>query len=340
MTSDGISVTSETTTVAADRASTLFNEILSLDIHSNTTTVTVCLASINKNDSIPSFERLQMSEKLTKGFRDIVSTILKQYQKNVNADDTLFPEFFIESTPEEYEIEMLDLTAYNTILEQINPLKSLVDIEIFAEDKHFVEGLRFYVIVVQPENGDPVYFFRAHTPKKVLSQSFLLAMQRNDGNYDRVEEPLLLFDEQIDCMSRSGVMFIIDKKSFESIFRFFEKIRTTVRETLNIININVPIENFEEFVEACEGNLPMMRKLKKIEVKPYIKNIKMGDVRKVIERLKLPVKTVEINGQEKLLFDPKAKAREKYAILRVLNDDYLKSDMTNQNYEVNGKREL
>ena len=42
----------------------------------------------------------------------------------------------------------------------------------------------------------------------------------------------------------------------------------------------------------------------------------------------------ELDGQESLVFDPS----DRWAILRLLDDDYLESMMTEQLYEVTGKR--
>ena len=66
----------------------------------------------------------------------------------------------------------------------------------------------------------------------------------------------------------------------------------------------------------------------------------MSDVKKVIAESGLSIQIIEVNGQEKLLFDPQAKTREKYSLLRLLNDDYLQSIMTGKKYEVTGKREV
>ncbi len=337
--SNVVSVISQATVAARDYQA-IFNDILSLDMNPSSCTLTVCLASVGKDEAIPSFERLQMTEKLTKGFCETIEMALKKYQKETKASDLLFPEFHIDSKPEDFEMEHLDLTQYSAILEQINPLASLTDIEVFTKKESFVAGLRFYVIVVQIPNQEPAYFFRTHTPKKILSRSWLLGLQRNDGTFDRVEEPLILFDQEIDCMSHKGMIYLIDKKNFENIFRFFDAIRVTAKETLETINISIPIQNFDELVRTCEGNLQMLRKLKKIASKPNLKNIQMSDVKKVIEQLNLPIQVVDVNGQEKLLFDLKATAREKYALLRLLNDDYLQSIMTGKKYEVTGKREV
>ena len=79
-----------------------------------------------------------------------------------------------------------------------------------------------------------------------------------------------------------------------------------------------------------------MAKLNNIASKQYLKQIKMADIKKVIEEFDLKIKTIHKGRKEMLVFDP----ADKWAILRLLDDDYLGSVMTGQNYEVTGKREL
>lgn len=160
------------------------------------------------------------------------------------------------------------------------------------------------------------------------------------GEYDRIDERYISFEESIDCISHNGFMFVINKNNFQAMFHFLEEVRTTAQETLDAINFSLPIQNFDDLVQAVNGNMTMLRKLRKIAAKPYIKNLKMSDVRKIIETNHLPVEIIEVGGQEKILFNPQAKAREKYALLRIFNDDYLKSLMTGINYETTGKREV
>lgn len=324
--------------LVADGHVSVFKNILSLNL--NSCPVNVYLASADKDDIVPKFEQLLMTRKLADGFRDIIVNILEKYQKDTGANNTLFSEYLIESVLDENEIEYFDLAERKSIAEQIEPLKLFTDIETFSEEKSFIEGIRFYVIIAQPEQSEPIYFYHVYTRRRILKRSGLCAFLGSKGEYDRVEEKYITFDESIDCLSYNGVMFVINKSNFQTMFRYLEEVRTVARETLNTINSNLPIQNFDELVEACEGNLAMLRKLKKIATKPYIHNLKMNDVKKIIALNHLQVEIVEVNGQEKILFNPKAKAKDKYALLRIFNDDYLSSLMTDKNYEVTGKREV
>ncbi len=254
--------------------------------------------------------------------------------------NTLFLDYFIESVLEDNEIECFELATRKTIADQIEPLKLLTDIKTFSEGKDFINGIRFYVIVAQPDESEPVYFYHFYTPKKILKRTVLHAILGDKGEYDRIEEKYISFEESIDCISHNGFMFVINKNNFQMMFHFLEEVQATAQETLETINYGLPIQNFDELIQTVNGSKTMLNKLKKIAAKPYIKDLKMSDVKKIIDQNHLPIEIKIVDGQEKIFFNPKAKAREKYALLRLINDDYLESLMTGIDYEVTGKREL
>ncbi len=329
--SEIVAVKSETTSVDYR---TVFDSILELDI--TDCAVTVCLASVAKNETLPKFERLKMTEELAGEFRNIIKNHIKEHQKDWKQGELPFPDFIAESIPLPDEIEHFNISEYNYILEQLIPLQTLTEVDVFEEDEHFVFGLRFYVIIAQPLDGDPVYFFRSHSAKKVLSQSRGLAIWKSRGSYDRVKTPIFFLDEDIDCMSRSGMMFVLDKPSFEKIFRFFVEIQKKAHLTLSTIKQFIPIHNFEEFERDCERHLWKLRKLGNMTEKPYLHRITIDHIKATINKHQLFVRIVEVGGQELIVYDPK----DKWVLLRLLDDDYLWSTLTEQGYEVNGKREL
>jgi hypothetical protein len=312
----------------------VFDGIVTLDL--SKCVVNVCLASVIHTEAIPRFERMKITEEMADEFRGVVKGLVERYSSEWEPDDLLFPQFAIQSKPEAFEIPRIDLSAYNILLEQVQPLLSLAGMEVFEEDKQFVSDLRFYVITVQPVVGDPIYFFRSYTPMKRLYRSPILAAWLHNGSYDRVTEPLFLFDQDIDCVSRSGIMFIFDQTNFQSIFRFFEEVRTAARDALDAIKISVPIQNFDEFAQDCEKNIVKLRKLKNIANKPYLSKITMDHIKMVIKRNNLPISTVGADENEMLVYDKK----NRWMILKLLDDDYLWSMLTEQSYEVTGKRVL
>jgi hypothetical protein len=98
----------------------------------------------------------------------------------------------------------------------------------------------------------------------------------------------------------------------------------------------VPIANLEEFQAAVVGQMQMMSKLAAISRKGYLEGLTMDAVRRTIDDVGLDVDLVKEDGVEKLLFDPSVKRR--WLILKLLDDDYLRSIMTDAIYEANSKR--
>ena len=298
-------------------------------------TATVCLGSLPDKAEEPQIEQLQITDDLTKEFRNAVREMARKYSKMFDKTDLAFRRYDAGSKPDGHEVEFLSLDEHEQIKKQVESLSSLAEIPVFKVKDKFVAGLRFYAITLQCNQEKPLYLFRTYTPKKELSRSSLFGAIFENGTFDRIEEPLFLFDHGIDCICRDGVMYIFNKHNFQKIFRFFELVLKAAEETLRTIKALVPIANFDDFKLACEGHLQMQAKLKNIACKPYLKDVKMSDIKRTLKDFPdLGVKIVKKNGKEMLQFDPE----DKWAVLRLLDDDYLGSVLTGEKYEVTGKR--
>ena len=306
------------------------------ELNLNDCEITVCLASFGADDELPRMAKLQLSDELTNDFRGVVKKMTEKWKDANENGDLQLKSYEAGSKPEPYEIEYIDVSEHESIQKQIRVLASIADLLVFSGDDDFLSGLRFYVIIIQPNQGTPVYFFRLYSHKKELHHSPFFGAVFDRGQFDRVRTPLFLFDQYIDCFSRDDVLFICKKDKFQKIFRFLELVLRKAKSTLRFIKAHVPIDNMAEFEKACESHALKLAKLNNIASKPYLKQIKMADIKKVINKLSLEIKTTGKGSKEMLVFDP----ADKWAILRLLDDDYLGSVMTGQNYEVTGKRQL
>jgi Kiwa protein KwaB-like len=313
---------------------TSLTEILDVDI--DECDVSVCLASLGSEDDLPTFQRLQLSDDLTEEFTGVIRQRFDRCRQDAENDDLKLQAYDAGSKPDPHEVEYVDLSKHDSIRDQIASLSGLTELPVFDADESFIAGLRFYAIVLQPQSGDdPVFCFRAYSQKKELRRSPFFGALLSKGQFDRVREPLFLFDQHVDCIARDGLAFIFSKDKFQKIFRFFEMVLKTARSTLKTIEAQVPIANFDEFQKACEGHLQMLTKLKNIAGKPYLASVTIMDIKKVMKEFPgLKVEIRKSKGKEMLVFD----RRDKWALLRLLDDDYLKSVMTGVNYEVSGKR--
>ena len=309
-------------------------EVLKLDFGS--CEVQICMAGVNEEDQVPEFQRVVISKDVAGEFRGIVEKVFVKRNKDLEKGDLVLHNYDPGTKLDSHEVELLDLSKHQSIKNQIGALSDLEGLEGFSADNEFMSSLRFYVIVLRPKTGEPIYCFRTYSPKRELGRSPLLAVVFKQGHYNRFTDRLFLFDQHIDCICQGKRLFIFKKDNFQKIFQFYELLLKTAKETLEIIKERIPIDNFDEFERACEGHLQKVAKLKNIASKPYLEKIDMRDIKKVIKKYNLPIQTIGKGKSEKIHFDKS----DRWAILRLLDDDYLESVMTGTSYEANSKRAL
>src|SRR5437762_2191792 len=325
-------------TVASDKVLTALQEILLLDI--NTCTAEVCIVALDDKESRPEFRRLRLAETLKEEFRCLVQTALFDYHKQLKLHNLQLLEIDVASKLARYQIEHVDLTKkpYDHIAAQTQPLTMLHSLDTFKEEPSFIARMRFYIIILQPPQGQPIYFYRHYGPKKLLREAAPLSIKRMLGSTDEFEDvktPIFLFDKSIDCITSGTNLFILAKSHFYYMFRILDELIESSKDILDRIHDRIPIENFALFTRSCTNHKVKMEKLASIARRPYLSNLTIADMLPVIHKNNLHVPVINVNGQDKLHFDED----HPWDIHKLLDDDYLTSIMTGKNYEVDAKRD-
>ena len=294
----------------------------------------LCLASVDEEDDVPTYKRLSITDDVVAEFQAIATKVFDRISKNFDTGNIAVRPYHAISKLDKHEIEHVDLSTHKNVNEQIAGLSDLSKLPKFAKKDQIDSALKFYVLIFEADGDDPIYFYRACSPKMEIHQSSKFALIFDNGEYDTFKESIFVFDRGIDCFSYKDDLYVLNKGRFESLFQFFEEVKEAASETLETIRTTIPIHNFDELESACLGHLQMLKKLKNIASQPYLSRIKMSDIKAVIKEMGLSLKVKKFKGKEKLTFDSK----DKWEILRLLDDDYLKSVMTGEKYEVNSKR--
>ena len=79
----------------------------------------------------------------------------------------------------------------------------------------------------------------------------------------------------------------------------------------------------------------MLGKLQSIASRPYLARVTMDDIQRAIREYNLDIEVRGAGEARALVFAPEPAKR--WLILKLLDDDYLGSVMTNAKYEVNSK---
>lgn len=80
-------------------------------------------------------------------------------------------------------------------------------------------------------------------------------------------------------------------------------------------------DNSTAFADSCRGHYQKLAKLKNIASRHCLERITIANLKKVIERYQLGVAISVTDGTAVPVFNPK----DRWAILRLLDDDYLES---------------
>lgn len=323
-------------TVGDTEPRAILQKIFSLDLWQ--CNLEVCLASAQPDNTVPTFRRIHMSQRMADMFREAIVSALEPFKKGTQDRDIVLHDFTVDTVKPEHEIEHLDLSDYDTITRQIAPLAQYQGMSHFEDrDRVFVERLHFHVILVQPRQGQPVYFFRKYTHTQLLSESPHFAMRLLDKDlYDHVSEPTYLFDRHVDCISCGDNMFILQKNNFYAIFNFIEELEKVAKQTLELLRQKDLIYNFDRFAHDCEQDQNKILKLKNISMQPYLNTITIEDLERTIQQYDLKVPVVTVGGKKKVQYESK----DRWGILNLLDDVYLDSAMTSASYFAKGKRGL
>ncbi|MCZ7359551.1 MAG: DUF4868 domain-containing protein [Candidatus Methanoperedens sp.] len=308
-----------------------------INIEEITGAVTLGLGSFPPDSEEPNYRSLNISDGLASEFRTIINRYNAAFRKDYGDNDLRLLEYDAGYKPYSHEIEWVEFPDVDYLSNLLNDIPDPADMPLFSQQENeFLKHLRFYVIIIQNERRDPIYCFCTYSKKKELSKGKKIIAVRIGDRYEALTQKGFVFDERIDCIASGNYVFSFNKNRFQLIFRFYDKLKEVATESLTSIQACIPIANFSDFSTSCMSHLQKLEKLRNIANKPYLAQITIEDIRRTIDRNRLNVEFVVENGQEKLKFDPK----DKWAILNLLDDAYLESEMTHLNYEVSSKRQL
>lgn len=226
-------------------------------------------------------------------------------------------------------------------LSAIDPLVDAGDVDVYSQPTG--DGARVRMLVVRVRVGDVnVKFYREIASSAWLAQSKKVALFWADGHFDKIDSKnVLIFDGAFDAVVVDGFALFTAKYKFERIFSFGAEIARQSRETLTKITKNLRIRGYEEMERACTTNPGMMAKLASVarrmqEDAGYAGAMTMDNlVPFVHEHPETGVEVIGEGANSELVFynDP----GRRFKILRLLDDDFLHSELTQNTYEANSK---
>lgn len=240
------------------------------------------------------------------------------------------------------------LSSDQTLLETIsytnvpNLSKLISDMGVVDNNEYTQRELlaNMFGYIVRIEAGTKnVYLFKKYSRDKALAKNFFQMIFSVDG-YQKLDPDVIALSPNYDAMlliesingELSGEVLVISRSYFESFFRYEETyLRNIENNSRKLSDLNA-LNDLDKFITICKGNRNALRKLSRI-----IGSNEFDELTKE----KLLNTITEYNVQ--VSFDESSKdivvTEDNYwTILRLLDDDYVKSDQTGFKYESHSKQ--
>lgn len=235
--------------------------------------------------------------------------------------------------PDTHQVGMMRIDSDQLIRDTAAAvIKSLTSSVVFQHSDDAIGRLKFHGYISQRGSRDPIAAIRLVSPSAELGRTRKYALLHEDGSYDQASNETLVFDERIEMIFHGDLLYVFSGTAFNRLFGQTDSEIEDISDKLEEIVAVVPIANSDEFFDACLGQSQMRTKIRSIASRGYLQQITIRHLRDAIRHLNLEI---EVRGDE-LVFENDRSTR--WLILKLLDDDYLESRMTNEQYEVNSKR--
>lgn len=229
-----------------------------------------------------------------------------------------------------YEYDYAEFPEDMLIIKNFD-IHSATEIEKFSFSNDSLNALMGYIIYIgDMENG--IVCFKKHYPFSLIKREAFLLF-KHDERFKKLDtDDILRFNGDIHLFKIDNKIFVLDIKVVESHLGFEELIRNRAQKAIDDISSIEIVEDINILREAAE-DISFSRKLSKIAgqsliISQSIPNEKVIEFSKKHPGLKNAFRYSE--DGKKISLDTKASQK---SFLKLLNDDFLISELTNQSYD-------
>lgn len=216
------------------------------------------------------------------------------------------------------------------------------DSEVFDAAADYATAASMVAARFSDQTGASATFYRVNETLLQFRKRKVLGLIFRDGRYDRLEPgDVLLMRSEFDVIAVDGIAFFFAKTRFEQAFGFLEQLQQASGGTFDTVTARLRIRGLDALRAACTSQPQMMAKMASIrrsmdEDPAYARAMTMSRLTEFVREH--PHLGIEVEGRgntSQLVFNPGPATR--FKILNLLDDDYLRSVLTERDYEAGSK---
>ncbi|MFP4547891.1 MAG: anti-phage protein KwaB [Fidelibacterota bacterium] len=238
--------------------------------------------------------------------------------------------------------ERRNVLYYYDYEEDIDPISKLAEVDknqeqrefSFSEDK-LTEIDGFIFRIANSENS--IVLFSKSYPVNIIKQDRSFYIRKSDVRFSKFEDELVRLNGKFDMFYIDEDTFLLKYEILEKFFGFDNVIKNKAAINLKKIEYLNIIEDFDYFKDQVE-NISFARKLVKVAEKSPVfqKSIQSDKIIEFASNHKLIGQEIQIN-QSKFVINSKKSSK---LLLKLFDDDYLHSKLTDTDYDSLAKDEL
>jgi hypothetical protein len=187
----------------------------------------------------------------------------------------------------------------------------------------------------------PVILIQAVKADHIVASSTRYGMLVRRGSIDVASSNILMLVRDVTAILFEEYVYFVKRPEFQRLFGLLEELRVQASATFGQITANLEIDGIEEMLKAVTGDVQMLGKMASIQrmINRYPRYRQAMTMPRLLPFIRShPQCGVELStdgDDAHLVFQTDVQHR--FKILKLLDDDYLKSELTDFEYEANSK---
>jgi hypothetical protein len=218
---------------------------------------------------------------------------------------------------------------YNLIVSKLPDVEEYYNDNILGYDDIWAIWIKFQI------QNTCFYLLKKITPAKVFTTGGRLGLIFSHEVFNKLESDVLTIYGTFDVLVYENMLYFENKQNFERALLYQTVKRDVAIATLDEINEIGILENFDAVKNYLKDDQHSINKLNRIKSKPYFRTLTFAHCKQIIDDYGLNLGYDETTGKFNIQNKKEAKM-----FVKILNDDFLKSEMTNIKYAANSKEDL
>ncbi len=320
----------------------MLNEIFSFLEHIDEPNITLFFVVLEKINEPQQYCYSLYSTTISQEIGDELFQSARKQISTIHSHEPEFIEYGILPASDRHTIEFICSTEVPYLTDLLLQL-ARCDLDIILDDNY--SSVLGYIVKIE-DRGSTLYLFKKSTPRKLLQKGRIVAMVKK-GSFSKVDEHILTIEGSYDVaflqpeVTPEGPplplnpVFVFSRQNFETFFNYKEHYRQAISEyQFKLEGIDF-ICDLQSVVTYCSQHGLMVRKLARI-----LENRSFDPNTYSRQRLLEQLQRYGVELQRNADGDAKISQKNMWIALRLLDDDYLTSDLTGEDYEARSKLKL